>query len=88
MCKNKYCKSKLSEYREQTRKLYDDVDSLETDIKDKEDFVQTLVNNKNALQEDVAHLKKKNKKLTKENDVLLEKVKQLDEDTDDGIKML
>ena len=47
-----------------------------------------LVKAKNDYQSEVALLKKKNKSLVKDNDDLLEKVKQLDEDTDDGIAML
>ena len=34
-CKNVYCKKKLNEYRELTSKQYDDIDALETDIKDR-----------------------------------------------------
>ena len=44
-CKSGYCKKKLNEYRELTSKQYDDIDTLETDIKDKDAFVQTLVKN-------------------------------------------
>ena len=88
LCKTGYCRKKLGEYRELTTKLYDDIDSLETDIKDKDTFLQTVVKARNALQNDIFNFKKKNAGLTKENDDLTEKVEQLDEDTDDGIKML
>ena len=88
MCKTGYCRKKLSEYRELTTKQYDDIDSLETDIKDKDTFLQTVVKARNALQSDVSNLKKKNDDLTKENDDLSEKVEQLDEDTETGLMMI
>ena len=88
ICKIRQCKTKLSEYREMTSKLYDDIDSLETDIKDKDKFVQTVVKARNALQEEVSNLKKKNSDLLKENCDLSEKVDQLDEDTDTGLELL
>jgi hypothetical protein len=53
-CKKRYCRRKLSEYRELTSKQYDDIDSLETDIKDKDAFVQTLVKSRNDFQNEVA----------------------------------
>ena len=88
MCKTGYCRKKLSEYRELTTKQYDDIDSLETDIKDKDTFLQTVVKARNALQSDVSNLKKKNDDLKKENDDLSEKVEQLDEDTETGLMMI
>ena len=87
-CKNESCKRKLKDYRELTSKQYDDIDALETDIKDKEAFVQTVVKARNNYQSEVALLKKKNGDLIKENNGLLEKVDQLDEDTDTGINLL
>ena len=42
-CKNGYCRQKLNDYREITSKQLDDIESLEKDIKEKDDFVQTLV---------------------------------------------
>jgi chromosome segregation ATPase len=80
-CKNHQCKKKSSE-------LYSDIDSLETDIKDKDTFVQAVVKARNALQEDVAKLTKKNRDLIRENNDLTEKVDQLDEDTDTGLEFL
>jgi chromosome segregation ATPase len=88
LCKNGYCKSKLNEYRELTSKQYDDIDTLENDIKDKDAFVQTLVKARNDYQKEVVLLKKKNSEITKENNNLLEKVDQLDEDTDIGLNLL
>ena len=88
ICKNIHCKKKLGEYWELTSKLYDDISSFEDDMKDKDDFLQNVVKARNTLQEEVANIKKRNVNLSKENTGLLEKVKQLDEDTDDGLKML
>ena len=87
-CKSGYCRKKLNEYRELTSKQYDDIDTLETDIKDKDAFVQTLVKAKNDYQNEVITLKKKNSDIIKENNDLLEKVDQLDEDTDIGLNLL
>ena len=88
MCKNANCKKKLAEYRDQPRKQYEDIDGLEDDIRDKDAFAQTLVKTKNDIQKELVLVKKQNDKLHKENSDLSDKVKQLDEDTDDGISML
>ena len=50
LCKARNCKKKLSEYRELNSKLYDDIYSLESDIKDKDDFLQKVIKARNALQ--------------------------------------
>ena len=88
LCKSRNCKNKLSEYRELNSKLYDDIYSLESDIKDKDDFLQKVIKARNALQTDVSVLKQKNKDLTDENNDLQEKNDQLDEDAEDGLAML
>ena len=85
MCQNEYCKRKLKEYRESTTKMYDDIDSLESDIKEKDNFLQTVVKTRNACQSEIAILKKKNSELIKENNDLLEKNEQLDEDAETGL---
>ena len=87
-CTNSYCKKMLKEYRESNSKLYDDIYSLEDDLKDKDTFAQNVTRQRNQSQEEVSVLKKKNTELTKENDDLIEKVNQLDEDTDAGVEML
>ena len=69
-------------------KQYDDIDSLETDLKDKDGFLQEIVKARNNLQEEIVQLKNKNSNLMKQNDELQEKVEQLDEDTDTGIELL
>ena len=51
------------------------------ELGNKDAFAQTVVS-------EIALIKKKNSSLHKENHDLLKKVKQLDEDTDDGIIML
>ena len=78
MCRNANCKSKVREYRELTSKQYEEIDSLESDITDKENFLQKVVQARNKLQEDVANLEKKNVHLAKENVNLLDKIEQLD----------
>ena len=57
-------------------------------MKDKDTFAQNVTRQRNQSQEEVSVLKKKNTELTKENDDLIEKVNQLDEDTDAGVEML
>ena len=88
ICQNKNCKKKLTDYRELNRKLYDDIDSVESDLKERDDFVHKVVKARNDFQKEVEILKKKNSELMKDNDDLIEKNDQLDEDTEDGIKML
>ena len=88
ICKNVSCKKRLAEYRDLTRKQYEDIDTLEEDLEDKDVFVQTTVKDKNNYQNEIASLKKNNCKLLKENDALMEKNDQLDEDAEDGIKMV
>ena len=88
MCKNGYCRKKISEYRERTRKLYDDLDTLENDIKDKDDFVQHVVIARNSLQAEMSSLEKKNTGLMDKNFELSQKIDQLDEDTDTGVQLL
>ena len=88
MCKNGYCRKILSEYRERTRKLYDDVDTLQNDIKDKDDFVQHVVKARNSLQAEMSSLEKKNTDLMDKNFELSQKIDQLDEDTDTGVQLL
>ena len=87
-CKSENCKTKLSEYRDLTSKQYNDIDTLENDIRDKDAFAQSVVKARNDLKKEIDSLKKKNKILLNENNELLEKVDQLDEDTDDGVQML
>ena len=87
-CKNGYCRKKLSEYRESTSKLYDEIDSLESDMRDKDDFLQKVVKARNAHQNEVSELKKKNRDLVEENNELLAKNDQLDEDAETGLMMV
>ena len=51
-----YQKKKLDEYREMNMKLYDDVADLETDIKEKDDFLNRLTKKRNDLENEVKHL--------------------------------
>ena len=87
-CKSEICRSKLKDYRDLTRKQDDDIDTLETDIRDKDAFAQTVVKSRNDLQKELTLLKKKNADLLNQNKDLLEKVDQLDEDTETGMMFL
>ena len=86
LCKARNCKKKLSEYRELNSKLYDDIYSLESDIKDKDDFLQKVVKARNARPSEVSALKQRNNDLLEVTNDLQEKNYQLDEDTDRGLK--
>ena len=55
ICKADKCRRQLSEYRDLTSKLYADIESLEDDFKEKENFVQTVVRARNSFQEEVAN---------------------------------
>ena len=57
-------KKKLKEYREMNSKLYEDIDDLEVDIKEKEDFTNKLRKQRNSLENEVKHL---NEKVEKKN---------------------
>ena len=46
-------KHKLGEYREFNGKLYDDIDSLEDDIREKDKFASKLSRERNKLQEEL-----------------------------------
>ena len=88
ICHNSICKTKLKEYRELTSKLYDDIESCEDDLKDKDNFLQKVIKKRNEYESEMVNLKKKLSMLNKEKDELLVKVDQLDEDTDTGVEML
>ena len=88
LCKNSCCKKKLQEYRDLTTKLYDDIYTLESDLKEKDGFVQHVVKGRNDFQKEVEVLKKKNSALMRENNDLLEKNEQLDEDAETGLQFV
>ena len=88
LCKGGYCKPKLGEYRELTTKLYDDIYGLESDLKERDEFLQKVVKARNSLEMEVSDLKKKNNALVEENIELLAENDQLDEDTDTGMELL
>ena len=58
-CSNSNCRKQLREYRESTSKLYGEIDSLEDDLKDRDDFSQKIIRQRNQLQEEVSFLKKR-----------------------------
>ena len=57
ICENQ--KKKLKDYREMNIKLYEDIATLEVDIKEKEDFNNRLRKQRNDLENEVKHLKEK-----------------------------
>ena len=52
MC-SKYCKSRLSDYRDMNRKLYNDLDAFEDDMRDKDDFYPKVIQRTKWLPERV-----------------------------------
>ena len=87
-CANNACKTKLREFRENNGKLYDEIYSLEDDIKEKDAFAERVVRQRNYYKIEVGVFNKKVNELQNENESLIEKVKQLEEDTDAGVQML
>ena len=77
-CERKQCRTKIDEHTRLTRKLYEDIASLEIDIKDKDEFVHKMVKTKNEFQTEAHLLKKKNKDLIIGNDYLVEKSEQFE----------
>ena len=73
LCENSNCKKKLREYRELTGKLYDEVDKVEKDLKERDEFLQQVIKARNNFKSEAKHLKKRNDELVKENDSLIEK---------------
>ena len=80
-CDNSWCKKKERKYR-------DEIYALEDDIRDKDEFAQKVVRQKNSYHAEISVLKKNVLDLTKKNEELEQKVEQLDEDADDGVMML
>ena len=80
-CENKLCKIKGEEYR-------NEIYALEDDIKDKDEFAQKVVRQRNAYKAEISILKTNLHELTKENEDLIENSKQLEEDANNGVAML
>ena len=80
-CENKLCKIKGEEYRSE---IY----ALEDDIKDKDEFAQKVVRQRNAYKAEISILKTNLYELTKENEGLIENSKQLEKDANNGVAML
>jgi hypothetical protein len=68
--------------------LYDEIYSLEDDLKEKDNFAQKVIRQRNQSQDELSLLKNNNIELTKENDELMERVTKFDEYTDAGVEML
>ena len=81
-------KKKIQEYRDLNSKLYDDIYSLDDDIKEKEFFVQKVIKQRNDLQNEVKFvcekLEVKNEDLIK-MDFSLEKQNELSQDVIKGL---
>ena len=72
----KEIKKKLGEYREFNGKLYDDVDSLEDDIREKDKFASKLSRDRNKLQEELKSSHEKLEVRNKEVKTLEESLKK------------
>ena len=80
-CDNSWCKKEERKYR-------NEIYALKDDIRDKDEFAQKVVRQKNSYHAEISVLKKNVLDLTKKNEELEQKVEQLDEDADDGVMML
>ena len=67
ICENQ--KKKLEDYREMNIKLYEDIATLEVDIKEKEDFTNKLRKQRNSLENEVKNL---NTNIEKKNEDILQ----------------
>ena len=74
-CENSNCKKKLREYRDPIGKLYDEIDSVEKDLKERDDFLQKVIKERNDYKRETKHLKKRNDGLIQENYGLVRKGK-------------
>ena len=77
-CQSSNCQSKLKNYQSQVKKLNDEIAGLEDDFKERDDFLQTVVKGRNDLKKEARVLKEKNANITKENDELGSKIKQIE----------
>ena len=72
-CENSNCKKKLREHKYLIEKLYDEIDSVEKDLKERNDFLQKVIKERNDFKRETKHLKKTNDGLIQENDGLVRK---------------
>ena len=77
-CHLSNCQTKLKNYQNQVNKLNAEIAGLEDDFKERDDFLQTVVKGRNDLKKEARVLKEKNANITKENDELISKIKQLE----------
>ena len=82
-CSNEDCqqsirdmKKKLREYRDCNGKLYDDIDALEEDIRDKDKFVSKVTRERNKLQEEIKLLNGTIERKNKDVENLEESIKK------------
>ena len=76
-CHSSNCQTRLKNYQDQVNKLNSEIAGLEDDFKERDDFLQTVVKGRNDLKKEARVLKEKNVNITKENDELVSKIKQL-----------
>ena len=62
-CENTNCKKKLREYRDQTIKLYNEVDSVENDLKERDEFLQLVIKERNNYKSEIKQLKKRKRRI-------------------------
>ena len=76
-CHSSNCQTRLKNYQDQVNKLNSEIAGLEDDFKERDDFLRTVVKGRNDLKKEARVLKEKNVNITKENDELVSKIKQL-----------
>ena len=78
ICHLSTCETRLKSYQKQINKLNGEIASLEDDLKERDDFLQTVVKARNDLKKEVRVLKEKNSNLIKENDEFASKVRHIE----------
>ena len=86
ICHISTCETRLKSYQKQIDKLNDEIVSLEDDLKERDDFLQTVVKGRNDLKKELRALKEKNASLTKENDEFVSKIRQIETKSETDLK--
>ena len=86
VCHISTCETRLKSYQKQINKLNAEIASLEDDLKERDDFLQTVVKGRNDLKKELRALKEKNASLTKENDEFVSKIRQIETKSETDLK--
>ena len=86
ICHISTCETRLKSYQKQIDKLNNEIVSLEDDLKERDDFLQTVVKGRNDLKKELRALKEKNASLTKENDEFVSKIRQIETKSETDLK--